>query len=124
MQAELFGVCKAAGLNVSLELQTPAGRLDLGLFSSDWSHLLAIVECKSPKMAHKGAGQIRRYGSIGVPVFKWAQMQCSGILKALLAVPSGGVSWESVMAMPKKERWKKHKFNPETDLDEGIIYRN
>lgn len=124
VQAEVYGVCKASGMNVSLEVITPVGRLDVGVFSVDWSRLLAIVECKQPATAHRGGRQMIRYESIGVPVFKWSKMDCRELLRALLAVPTEGVLWEKVKAMPKKDRRKKHKFNPETDLDESLIYRS
>ncbi len=128
VQAEIYSVFKAAGLNVSLEVTTPVGRLDVGVFSEDWGQIRAIVECKKSTGNWRGkewvGPQIKRYQRIGVPVFKWARMDCQELLLAVLAVPKVGVDWAVVQAMEKKVRQKrKHKFNPETDLDDSLIYR-
>jgi len=50
-----------------LEHKTPAGRLDVAVFNDDWTELTAIVEVKNGPLFF--TNQIRKYKTIGVPVF-------------------------------------------------------
>jgi hypothetical protein len=68
LQAELFHALRLLGLFPILELDTPAGRLDLVLLSQDQSSLLAIVEVKEHPYQFK-TSQLARYRLLGVPVF-------------------------------------------------------
>ena len=67
LQAEFYHKARLASFHCSLEYSTPAGRLDIAIFSEDWDFLLCIVEVKLiPPNPH--SRQIRRYQSLGVPV--------------------------------------------------------
>lgn len=106
IQAELYSQCKTAGINCALEVSTPVGRLDVAVFSSDWSALLAVVECKRRLPGHK-TGQIRRYESIGVPVFLVASMDVKVTVQHLKTIVSG-VPWEKVTGMEKKQKRRRN----------------
>ena len=67
IQGEFYHQARLIGLKCILELHTPAGRLDVAVFSDDWSEVTAIVECK--KGALYLSNQIRKYKTLGVPVF-------------------------------------------------------
>lgn len=71
IQAEFYHACRLIDLPVSLEIRTPAGRLDAAVLSHDRLHLLAVVEVKRNKYQfHDGKSrQIVRYKALGVPVY-------------------------------------------------------
>jgi hypothetical protein len=132
IQAEFYCACKQIGLNCSLEVSTPIGRLDAGLFSEDWSRLLAIVECKHTNDGKvKRTPQIERYKRIGVPVFGLARMDCISLAVKIKTQTYPGVALDAVLEMERRQRKPrrsrengvlKPRFSTE-DLDEMINFR-
>lgn len=71
LQAEFYHACRLIDLPVSLEVSTPAGRLDCAILDANRTMLLAIVEVKDSPTAFLGGEslQIQRYKTLGVPVY-------------------------------------------------------
>jgi len=106
IQAEFFGACKGIGLNCALEVSTPVGRLDVGIFSEDWSRLLAVVECKKRRLDGNTA-QIGRYKQIGVPVYGLRRMDSLSLARKIQGSGLAGIPFEQVLAMQGKPRRKR-----------------
>lgn len=80
IQAEFYRQCCAIGLPCTLELVTPAGRLDAAVFNKSWTMIIAVVEVKN---GHRFSyRQIARYKTIGVPVFGLCNIQRAASLAA------------------------------------------
>jgi len=127
IQAEFYHHCRLLGICCILELSTPVGRLDIAILNADKTHLLAIVECKKEsREIREYSRQFRKYKSIGVPVIGLNKMSDAEPLarRVLAEFTAGGVELDAVKSMERQSRiLRKHRFNPETDLDESIIYR-
>ena len=103
IQAEFYTQSKLIGLNCTLELSTPKGRLDIGIMSPCWTSLVAIVEVK------RGVGmfrrsQISRYKEIGVPVFGLERIgRAAGLASQIKRdySKSAGVALYDIMSMSR-----------------------
>ncbi len=71
LQAEFYHECKLIGLPCSLEVITPAGRLDAVVLNAAKTQFLAIIEVKRDPVSFLGgySTQIKRYKRLGVPVY-------------------------------------------------------
>ena len=71
LQGEFYHACRMLGLEVALEVTTPAGRLDAVVLTPDRESFLAIVEVKpAAYMFQDGRRpQIQLYKRLGVPVY-------------------------------------------------------
>ncbi len=79
LQAEFYHACKLLGLQCALEVSTRAGRLDAVVLSACRGRILAIVEVKKHGFAFLNghSSQIRRYKSLGVPVYGLHPEKCA-----------------------------------------------
>jgi hypothetical protein len=123
LQAEFYHHCRLIGLNCLLEFTTPTGRHDLAIFNSDFTRLLALVECKK-KVIARITSQIARYKAVGVPVY---QLNCihraERLAKTIQANchDQSGIECERLSAIPKqRRRWK---YTKETHLDYDMGFR-
>ena len=90
IQAELYHQCRLIGLRVALELKTSVGRLDLVILS-DRECVQAIVEVKKMKPFYETL-QVRRYKTLGIPVFDlWRIEDCASMALTLAGVNGDGV---------------------------------
>lgn len=71
VQAEVYHWARLLGGNCVLELGTIAGRVDAAFLCGASERLLCIVECKRErrKSAFSESKQVKRYSTLGVPVF-------------------------------------------------------
>ncbi len=133
IQARFFCCCRYIGLNVTLEINVPVGRLDVLIFSLDWKNLLAIVECKKTKYTpYYQRNQISRYEQLGVPVHRLHSMDSMPLAKSIKQAPFQGIPWTTITAMPRKE-WRSRRkrvrgvlqspFNP-LNIDEDLNYKS
>lgn len=107
LQAEFYHHCRLIGLPIELELSTPVGRLDCAIFSEDRQTLLCIVECKKPDRIcpMSESNQIRRYKTLGVPVYGLWKWERAAILAAKIkAANHPGKPIAEVMLTPKPIR--------------------
>lgn len=105
IQAEFYSICKQVGLNCALELTTPAGRVDCGIFSDDWEYLIAIVECKHNQYQKVFLNnQIRRYKQIGVPIYGLARMNSLSLAMTIKNSNYKGTLWAHVCSMQRIKR--------------------
>lgn len=67
-QAEFYHQSRLISLSVALEVNTPFGRIDIGVLNLEKDGLIAVVECK--RLLNEFCPyQIERYKQLGVPVY-------------------------------------------------------
>lgn len=124
IQAEFYHHCRLLGIKCVLELSTPVGRLDIAILNQEKTHLLAIIECKKESREIRDySKQFRKYKTIGVPVIGLNKMCDAETLarRVLVEFITGGIALSDVKSVQRIK--SRRRFNPETDLDESIIYR-
>lgn len=131
VQAEFYCNCKSLGMNVALQVTVPVGFLDVAIFNSDWTRLLAIVECKRMTRIGPDVGywQMERYKRLGVPVHKLNSRDSMGLARAIKDSEHVGVAWEVIKAMPRRKRriringrLRSRTIDP-LELDEDVNFR-
>lgn len=130
IQAHFFSVCRDAGLNCTLELTTYKGRLDAAIFDADWTHLLAIVECKRHKLIgdtfKNHMAQISKYKEIGVPVYGLSQMdKAKSLANTIKRSNFKGVVWTPLLwtTKPTNRYHNPAKTFSPLDLCEEVNYK-
>lgn len=117
VQAEFYHWCRLLGCNCVLEMRTPAGRIDVAILDDQSTRLLCIVECKREGRRHgiSETCQIRRYKTIGVPVFGLdrrdkAEKLVRQILRDYVTnTQYDGISIKQVRSMAKVPRSRKNR---------------
>jgi len=131
-QAEFYHYCVQLSIPCVLEYGTPAGRHDACIFSEDFSHLRAVVECKNNKRGafNPASRQYQKYKALGVPIYELCSLEGASDLayKIFFAhvkcgCPTGRPVAE-VQALPKKNRNKRRPRRVAyIDIDEDLIIR-
>ena len=121
IQATFFHFSILSGLNCTLELGTPLGRIDIAIFNQDWTRVLAVIECKHNSTKEvRETSQIRRYKRLGVPVFGLADIRrcerlCAQLKRDL--TNNGGRPYQEIMEIPREPRWRKRQIEPDECLN-------
>lgn len=135
IQAEFYHQCRLLGVPCVLEFITPVGRHDACIFSPDFTHLRAIVECKNNRcgMFNPASRQYQRYKSLGVPIYDLCSMDKALELAALIKTiycdrySKPGRLVSEIQALPKQYRSGRNKRRPKRvayiDIDEDLIIR-
>ncbi len=121
-----------------LQLVTPVGVLDAVIFSECYKRALAIVECKRNDYGKVFfSKQIKRYKTLGIPVYGLARIErAAGLAAQLLRTysitdPNVGRDFEDILrSQPKIKRRRfyrspemEHKWSP-MHLCEEINYKD
>jgi hypothetical protein len=120
------------GIPCVLEYRTPAGRHDACIFSQDFTHLRAIVECKNNKWGsfNKASRQYQKYKALGVPIYDLCSLD--GALKLAAEIKAihchqhslPGKPVAELQALPKSQRNKRRpRRTAYIDIDEDLIIR-
>ena len=134
IQAEFYFWAKTLGLPCLLELSTPKGRLDVAIFNSTKTQLLAIVECKRDGcQLNEHSRQMVRYRKIGVPIYglflpSEAEGLARKIQNELVLTNKSGLSVEDLFELEREKRSKplprRNRRIKFVELDEDLIIRH